>query len=1708
MSIKKNIFAPLASGLGATRRAAMLLLVMMLTTATAWAGTVDVTVNVTGSGSVSIGNQTATEGNPFTTSVDDGASVTLTIAPDAGNIVTSAKLSYKPSEYGTSVDDIAISGSTATFQMPNDIWNGTGVTINVTFGAGLVGGADEASAVALTDATVSNLAGGYYKVESDISFDHTLNLIGDTYLVIASGAKMTVSSSEYGINGELYALNVLGEGTLNVTTTGSYKIAVCVSSYTQSGCSVNLTTTYIGMRCSDSFNISGGSFKTNGSEGIWPDNAVNISGGKLEASNIDANINLSYSSTDDYIKVDNYTSGKTMTIANGQTFTDGTTNYSGTITNLSPLNGKKLFPFVYMHLTVRDATCTEVGIKQECWQRSSDGKYFSDENGTNELNASDVEIPMIAHNGIPHEATDTHIAYWQCSMCSKYFSEEGCTTEITEEETKIYRTIAIDDAISGLVTSNVDKAVAGTTVTLTVSHLIDASTLRVNDGSVSLTDAGNRTYTFTVPAADVTVTASTATTYSVNLPANMEIVSATNTADGSGKYISWTVVTFKASFSYTASNVSDGANTLTADDSGNYSVTVGTADITVTATIEHSSNIDLSQAPSDFTVVDGDILTAATSHTVTIAENAKITLSNATISGGIVCDGTAEITLVGTNSVSNTWYSSAGIQIGGSGTTLTIKGDGSLSATGGSQAAGIGLGRTWDANATGGSVVIEGGTVTASGGNGIGTGTVGNNMTATIGDIIIKGGMVNARLGKGTINYGSTATIGAIKIYDTIDKVDASKITESVTYMHDDTDVTASASTYFTIIEDGDRRVITQKDDTDYTITIADNLDHGTIAYAATTAKYGEKITITATPDFGYRLSRLVVKDTQNNSVASTGNSFFMPKSNVTVSAVFEQGVHGTTEFAWSHYDGQGLVTDATIYDGVTTVNLQQERSYSIIKYSGYSYSKFLLDNDTYNVNIPYAGGTGAFVQNRTSFNNNGDAGFYDITMTDVGNGKWSVSILKTVGQMDVVPDQTYTGSEIKPEPLVMAGSLNLTKGTDYEYSYTNNTNVGTAKVIVTFQGTYASLGSVEKEFTIAKATPAVTAPTAFENLIYNGSAQALVNAGNTDFGTLLYSLDGQNYSADIPTGTDAGTYTIYYKVEGSDNWNAVAAQTIEATIAPGLYTVSFDANGGSGDAMESMQLTYDGDWAMLPACTYTAPDGKAFKNWNTAADGTGTTYDDKDWVCNLTDEPNGTVVLYAQWGKDIATCTATVPDQTMDGYSYIFYKFESANNDAELAATLGIEVKDGNRVLLLGTDYEFGQVVYASTGEGMPENVGDECLLEIKSKGDYAGSLWAPFIITVADNGGTWGQLTWAFHAGTLTISGTGAMDAASNYSGYPWLTVASYIKAITIGEGVTTIASEAFAGTSQVNYYSNVLSVSLPSTLETIGDEAFAYCTSLTVTIPTGVTIGANAFNQVGCVAASLQDAGDNAGIIDLMADAMSANVTLSGRTLYKDGSWNTLCLPFDVSADQIAANANFAGAALMTMDVTEKNGFDATDGTLYLWFKTATTIEAGVPYLVKWEKAADYEGNEANYDISNPVFEGVTISNSTAQAVESSTEGLETVQMVGTYSPVSVTANDKSILFLGDANTLYYSTVDRQIRSCRAYFSVPYINGHAEAKARAFALSFDGEETTGILEVSANYNGVTDEAWYSLDGVRLSGKPTQSGMYIKKGKKILVK
>ena len=147
-------------------------------------------------------------------------------------------------------------------------------------------------------------------------------------------------------------------------------------------------------------------------------------------------------------------------------------------------------------------------------------------------------------------------------------------------------------------------------------------------------------------------------------------------------------------------------------------------------------------------------------------------------------------------------------------------------------------------------------------------------------------------------------------------------------------------------------------------------------------------------------------------------------------------------------------------------------------------------------------------------------------------------------------------------------------------------------------------------------------------------------------------------------------------------------------------------------------------------------------------------------------------------------------------------------------------------------------------------------------------------------------------------------------------------------------------------------------------------------------------------------------------------------------------------------------------------------------------------------------------AGADFTSPVFFSVTINATASTTVSDYDDELAEVQMKGCYSPVSVDANDKSILFMGGDNTLYYSAENRSIRSCRAYFSVPYLKQNPGAKTRAFHLDFGDEEATGILEISADSKEKKDDAWYSLDGVRLSGKPTQRGMYINKGNKVIIK
>ena len=231
-------------------------------------------------------------------------------------------------------------------------------------------------------------------------------------------------------------------------------------------------------------------------------------------------------------------------------------------------------------------------------------------------------------------------------------------------------------------------------------------------------------------------------------------------------------------------------------------------------------------------------------------------------------------------------------------------------------------------------------------------------------------------------------------------------------------------------------------------------------------------------------------------------------------------------------------------------------------------------------------------------------------------------------------------------------------------------------------------------------------------------------------------------------------------------------------------------------------------------------------------------------------------------------------------------------------------------------------------------------------------------------------------------------------------------------------------------------------------------------------------------------------------------TVSVTLHDRTLYKDGDWNTLCLPFDVTDGNTEDEVSFTGTPLEGATVMTFNGetssFNASTGLLTLNFDNVaqnSTIAAGTPFIVKW----------TGTDVTNPVFSDVTISSTAAGSVLSKDKN---VRFLGTYSPVVIYSDAHDNLYLGAANTLYWpSTEGYTMGSCRAYFHVD-VNGGAAA-VRQFVLNFgDNSEETGIT--TTNYTNFTnsDDAWYDLSGRRLSGKPSRVGVYICNGKKVVIK
>lgn len=181
--------------------------------------------------------------------------------------------------------------------------------------------------------------------------------------------------------------------------------------------------------------------------------------------------------------------------------------------------------------------------------------------------------------------------------------------------------------------------------------------------------------------------------------------------------------------------------------------------------------------------------------------------------------------------------------------------------------------------------------------------------------------------------------------------------------------------------------------------------------------------------------------------------------------------------------------------------------------------------------------------------------------------------VLNAVDQIKPEPDGTITATPItygdtlsKSEISSKMKDPNTGDAVNGTFAWTDGTTKPDANDNYEAEWTFTPAAGYEKYATatgtvtikVNKATPTFTAPTAQENLTYTGQEQELITAGMTDHGTMQYSLTEKGtYSQDTPTGTDAGAYTVWYRVIGDANHNDTAPASVAVRIGKKPLTIT-----------------------------------------------------------------------------------------------------------------------------------------------------------------------------------------------------------------------------------------------------------------------------------------------------------------------------------------------------------------------------------------------------------------------------------------------------------------------------------------------------------------------------------------------------------------------
>ena len=281
-------------------------------------------------------------------------------------------------------------------------------------------------------------------------------------------------------------------------------------------------------------------------------------------------------------------------------------------------------------------------------------------------------------------------------------------------------------------------------------------------------------------------------------------------------------------------------------------------------------------------------------------------------------------------------------------------------------------------------------------------------------------------------------------------------------------------------------------------------------------------------------------------------------------------------------------------------------------------------------------------------------------------------------------------------------------------------------------------------------------------------------------------------------------------------------------------------------------------------------------------------------------------------------------------------------------------------------------------------------------------------------------------------------------------------------------------------------------------------------------------NTNNVTGCIWNLYNIASENTYIYKKASSATTTDITLDGlnaeaknvdavkdyegkivdkitinRSFAADGGWYTLCLPFALTADDI--KTTFKDALFNEFESVSVNA----QGVAQLKFKKVTETKAGIPYMVL----------PRGTTVEKPVFNNKTIEKTTPQTITRNCEASDgeqlSYQFVGVYDP-TVVSGENNVRFVGgnQGTELLIPDGKGTIKGLRAYFVFPNSSEGIITQAK---LNIDDDSTTGIISINAiNANHSNETNIYTLSGQQVSKnqKTLKPGIYIKHGKKIMVR